>query len=136
MSITAPNLIASGDTLFLGGNAIQSYLPGIFGFNVIQAAAPGGVSCVVQISSPWLDITSSLIGFDMNPMDDDLLARCPRENSSGSSLIWSGRGGLPLGGSDLLSSGQISGIGLVTSPTVSLHFWRASLRTAAYHLAW
>jgi filamentous hemagglutinin family protein len=119
VSITVNNLVASGNTLFLGGNTPYTYQPGAFGFNVIQAAAPTGVSGTVQTSVPRLDVTSSLVGLDTRLINVPV-ARRLCENTSGSSLVPVGRGGLPPGGADFLSPGQISGIGLVTSPTVSL----------------
>ena len=121
VSITVNNLAASGNSLFIGGNTPYTYLSsvGIFGFNVIQAAAPTGVSGTVQLSTPSLDVTAGLIGLDTHPITAQV-ARHLCENSSGSSLVPVGRGGLPPGGADLLSPGQISGIGFVSPPTVAL----------------
>ena len=113
------NLVASGNTLFLGGNTPYTYQPGVFGFNVIQAAAPTGVSGTVQTSVPRLDVTSSLVALDTRLINAQV-ARRLCENARGSSLVPVGRGGLPPGGADFLSPGQISGIGFVASPTVSL----------------
>uniref|UniRef100_UPI0025843F8E beta strand repeat-containing protein n=1 Tax=Accumulibacter sp. TaxID=2053492 RepID=UPI0025843F8E len=131
VSITTQNLVASGNTLFLGGSTPHTFQPGVFGINVIQAAAPTGISGTVQISTPKLDVTSSLIGLDTRLINAQV-ARRLCENTRGSSLVPVGRGGLPLGGADFLSPGQISGIGFVTSPSVSLPTVRASLRTNAF----
>ncbi|MER2545547.1 MAG: filamentous hemagglutinin N-terminal domain-containing protein [Candidatus Accumulibacter phosphatis] len=131
VSITTQNLVASGNTLFLGGNTPYTYQSGVFGVNVIQAAAPTGISGTVQISTPKLDVTTSLVGLDTRLINAQV-ARRLCENTRGSSLVPVGRGGLPLGGADFLSPGQISGIGFVTSPSVSLPTVRASLRTNAF----
>jgi filamentous hemagglutinin family protein len=115
VSITAQNLIPSGNTLFLGGSTPHVFLPGTFGYNVIQAAAPTGVSGVVQISSPTLDVSASLVGLNTRMMKNDQMARHPCENVGGSSLSSVGRGGLPLTGSDFLSPGQLYGQGFIAS---------------------
>ncbi|NMQ07851.1 filamentous hemagglutinin N-terminal domain-containing protein [Candidatus Accumulibacter phosphatis] len=125
VSITTQNLVASGNTLFLGGNTPYTYQSGVFGVNVIQAAAPTGISGTVQISTPKLDVTTSLVGLDTRLINAQV-ARRLCENARGSSLVPVGRGGLPPGGADYLSPGQISGIGFVTSPTVSLPSRHAS----------
>ncbi|KFB72974.1 MAG: hypothetical protein AW09_001810 [Candidatus Accumulibacter phosphatis] len=125
VSITAQNLVASGNTLFLGESTIHTFQSGVFGINVIQAAAPTGISGTVQISTPKLDVTTSLVGLDTRLINAQV-ARRLCENTRGSSLVPVGRGGLPPGGADYLSPGQISGIGFVTSPTVSLPSRHAS----------
>ncbi|MBN8438601.1 MAG: filamentous hemagglutinin N-terminal domain-containing protein [Candidatus Accumulibacter sp.] len=131
VSITVDNLIASGGSLFLGDNTPYTYRPGVFGFNVIQAAAPTGVNGVVQISSPRLDITSSLVGFDTRLLNAQV-ARRLCGNSGGSSLVPVGRGGLPLVGADYLSPGQVSGLDFIASPVASLPAVRTSWRTDAF----
>jgi filamentous hemagglutinin family protein len=131
VSITVDNLIASGGSLFLGGNTPHSYQPGVFGFNVIQAAAPTGVNGVVQISSPRLDLTSSLIGLDTRLLNAQV-ARRLCGNSGGSSLVPVGRGGLPLVGADYLSPGQISGLDFIASPVASIPVVLTSWRTDAF----
>lgn len=93
--IAAQNLIPSGNTLFLGGNTPYAYQPGIFGFNVIQAAAPTGVSGSVQTTTPVLDVSGSLSGLNTQVLDTGGLGRNPCQTTGGSSLAQSGRGGLP-----------------------------------------
>jgi filamentous hemagglutinin family protein len=95
VSITTQNLVASGNTLFLGGNTPYTYQSGVFGVNVIQAAAPTGISGTVQISTPKLDVTTSLVGLDTRLINAQV-ARRLCENTRGSSLVPVGRGGLPL----------------------------------------
>ena len=102
VAIATRNLISSGNTLFLGGNTPYTYQPGIAGFNVIQAAAPTGVSGAVRTSSPVLDISGSLIGLTTQAIDAGGLGRSPCQVSGGSSLARTGRGGLPPSARDLL----------------------------------
>ncbi|MCX7168849.1 MAG: hypothetical protein NTY41_00780 [Proteobacteria bacterium] len=88
-------LVPSGSSLFVGGQTPYNFLPGVFGFNVIQAAAPTGVSGTIQIASPVLDISGSLNGLNAQVISTGGLGRSPCQISSGSSLAQSGRGGLP-----------------------------------------
>jgi hypothetical protein len=93
--IAADSLVASSSTLFLGGNTAYAVNPDLPGFNVIQAAAPTGVSGAVDVSSPVLDITGSLRGLRADVIDAGGLGRSPCQASGGSSLALTGRGGLP-----------------------------------------
>jgi large exoprotein involved in heme utilization and adhesion len=95
VSISAQSLIPSGNTLFIGGNTPYTFQPGVFGFNVIQAAAPTGVSGTVQTTSPTLDLSSSLSGLNTQQIDTGGLGRSPCQATGGSSLSITGRGGLP-----------------------------------------
>jgi len=95
VSIAAQNLIPSGNTLFIGGSTPYTYQPGVFGFNVIQAAAPTGVSGTVQTTSPALDVSGSLSGLNTQVIDTGGLSRSPCQATGGSSMAQSGRGGLP-----------------------------------------
>jgi len=102
VSIATQNLVPSGNTLFLGGSTSYPYQPGVFGFNVIQAAAPTGVSGAVQTTTPVLDVSGSLGGFYVQVIDTGGLSRSPCQTTEGSSLAQSGRGGLPPSASGLL----------------------------------
>lgn len=88
-------LVASGNTLFLGGDMPLVFRNDLFGFNVIQAAAPTGVSGVVDLSSPVLDLTGSLRALRADVVDTGGLGRSLCQTSGGSSLALAGRGGLP-----------------------------------------
>jgi large exoprotein involved in heme utilization and adhesion len=133
VSISTQNLLPSGNTLLLGGSTLQTFDPGIFGFNVIQAAAPTGISGVVQISSPTLDLSASLVGLDTRMMEDDQLARHPCDNTGGSSLISVGRGGLPPSAEDFLSPGQYSMVPIASPVSAaSIPFIRKVTPMAAY----
>ena len=78
-----------------GGNVPFKFQPGVFGFNVIQAAAPSGLSGVVQLATPPLDVSGSLTGLTTQALDLGGLARNPCQVTGGSSLAQAGRGGLP-----------------------------------------
>lgn len=93
--IAADALIASGNTLFLGGDQPFAFDPGVFGFNVIQAAAPTGVSGVIDLVSPVLDLSGSLRVLRADVVDAGGLGRSLCQTSAGSSLALGGRGGLP-----------------------------------------
>ena len=87
-------LVPIGGSLFVGGQTPYTFQPGVFGFNVIQAAAPTGVSGTVQMTSPALDISGSLNGLSTQVIDAGGLWRSPCHITGGSSLVQSGRGGL------------------------------------------
>ena len=89
------SLVASGNSLFVGGDRPLQFKPGVFGLNVIQAAAPDGVSGAIAITSPVLDLSGSLSALDARPIDSGGLGRNPCQTLDGSSLAAGGRGGLP-----------------------------------------
>ncbi len=97
-------LLPSANTLFLGGALPLAFQADIFGFNVIQAAAPTGVSGNIQIARPQLDLSGSLAGLSSELIDSGGLGRSPCQTSGGSSLSLSGRGGLPPSARGLLRS--------------------------------
>ncbi|MBI4740377.1 MAG: filamentous hemagglutinin N-terminal domain-containing protein [Betaproteobacteria bacterium] len=88
-------LVPSGNTLFVGGQTPLTFASGVFGLNVIQAAAPTGVSGTIQIASPVLDLSASLSGLNARVIDTGGLGRSPCQTTGGSSLALPGRGGLP-----------------------------------------
>jgi large exoprotein involved in heme utilization and adhesion len=94
IDINVQTLVPSGNTLFVGGSVPYTFEPGVFGFNVIQAAAPTGVSGTIDITSPVLDITGSLRGLSGQTIDVGGLGRSLCQTSGGSSLAQAGRGGL------------------------------------------
>ena len=95
VTINVQTLLASGNSLFTGGDVPYVFQPGVFGFNVIQAAAPSGLSGVVQLATPPLDVSGSLTGLTTQALDLGGLARNPCQVTGGSSLAQAGRGGLP-----------------------------------------
>ena len=94
VNIDVNTLVASGNTLFVGGTE-KTFDSRVFGFNVIQAAAPTGVNGVISIANPLLDLSSSLARLKVQLLDVTGLGRNPCQSTGGSSLAQSGRGGLP-----------------------------------------
>ena len=95
VNVVADNLITSGGNLYLGGSLIRSFTPGLFGDNVIQAAAPGGVNGVINLSSPKIDLSGSLAALNNTLVDYTSLLAAACEAPVGSSLSVMNRGGLP-----------------------------------------
>jgi len=94
VSIDARTLIATGSNVFVGGSTPINFVPGVFGLNVIQAAAPTGVSGAIELTSPVLDTAGALVGLGAAPLDTSLLGRSPCRVGASSSLAFAGRGGL------------------------------------------
>jgi filamentous hemagglutinin family protein len=102
VAIDVRMLVPSGNSLFVGGQTPLDFGYGVFGLNVIQAAAPTGLSGTIQIASPALDISGSLTGLNTDMIDTGGLGRNPCQVTGGSSLSQPGRGGLPASGRGLL----------------------------------
>src|SRR5204863_3084304 len=79
---------------FIGGSEPIAFASGVFGLNVIQAAAPTGVSGAIELTSPVLDTSGALSGLGAAPLDTTLVGRSPCRLAAGSSLALAGRGGL------------------------------------------
>jgi len=94
VAIDVQTLLTSGNALFLGGQTPYDYLSDIFSFNVIQAAAPTGVSGMVNIAAPVLDISGSLSSLGGTMIDSGGVGRNPCRTTDGSSLSVAGRGGV------------------------------------------
>ncbi len=94
--INAGNLFASSRSLLNGGDAAATFRRGATGLNVIQAAAPDGVSGEIVVEAPpTLDVTGSLLSLQAPPIGDVRIGRDPCEARGGSSLVATGRGGPP-----------------------------------------
>ena len=106
VNINVDTLVASGNTLFVGGQTPLAFRPGVFGYNVIQAAAPTGLSGVIDISSPVLDLSGSLHVLTAQLLDSGGLGRTPCQITGGSSLAPVGRGGLPRSGQGLMRAAR------------------------------
>jgi filamentous hemagglutinin family protein len=102
VTIDVNALLPSGSTLFVGGATPFIFTPDVFGFNVIQAAAPTGVSGAIQISTPVLDLIGSISALPSGFLDSGGLGRSPCAIAGGSSLSQVGRGGPPRRSGDLL----------------------------------
>ncbi len=94
--IDVATLLPSGSTLFVGGQVPYRFAPGVYGFNVIQAAAPTGVSGTIEVSAPVLDVSGSLIGLSGKVLDSGGLGRNPCRTPGGNSFTLSGRGYYPV----------------------------------------
>jgi len=102
VTIDVQTLVPSGNALFVGGQQPFTFQPGVFGFNVIQAAAPTGVSGTVQITTPALDVAAGLSGLTTKVIDTGGLGRSLCQTTGGNSFAQTGRGGLPPSARDLL----------------------------------
>jgi hypothetical protein len=87
-------LLASGGSLSVADPAPAVFQPDAFGFNVIQAAAPSGVSGTIGISAPVVDIAGELSGLEAELIQTSPLGRDLCRVGAGSSLTPVGRGGL------------------------------------------
>jgi filamentous hemagglutinin family protein len=89
-------LIPAGNTVFVGGEQEIGFSPNVFGLNVIQAAAPTGVSGTVSITTPSLDVSAGLATLSARVLDDTGIGRSLCETTSGSALAQAGRGAMPM----------------------------------------
>jgi hypothetical protein len=105
VSIDVQTLLPSGNVLFVGGDTQLQFRPFVVNYNVIQAAAPTGVSGAVTVSSPALDLSATLAALEANVVDAGGLGRNPCRSSAGSSFARTGRGGLPPSARGLLGTG-------------------------------
>jgi filamentous hemagglutinin family protein len=98
--VDAGAILAYGNRLQIGGKRLVSFTPAST-LNLIQAAAPNGISGDIVLSAPQLSLSGVLahLGgpqFDAGPLSPDYCAL-----GAGSSLTRLGRGGLPPKGSGL-----------------------------------
>jgi hypothetical protein len=106
VSINVAVLIPSGSSLFVGGTTPYVFAPDVFGFNVIQAAAPTGLSGTIQITNPALNLSSSLSVLSGKFQATSALGRDRCRNGNGSSLAQGGRGGFAASARDLARAGD------------------------------
>lgn len=108
ININVPVLVASGNSLLLGGNTQYGFLSEVFGYNVIQAAAPEGVSGAINMTSPVLDVSGSLTAIGAPPLESGGLGRNVCQATEGSSLGASGWESLLPSARDPLSPAMLS----------------------------
>ncbi len=97
-------VVASDNQVIVGGDQALRFDPQRFPrLNVIQAAAPDGVSGVVRVSGS-VDLAGALALLDRRLLDPGRLGRSPCERPGGSALALSGRGGLPPPAAGLLGA--------------------------------
>ena len=94
INIASDFLIASNRSLLTGSDERQQFVPGS-GINVIQAAAPDGVSGDVNIGALEFDLSDELASIGGEVLNLDSLQSNPCDTSSGSSLASVGKGGQP-----------------------------------------
>jgi hypothetical protein len=85
--------VPSYQSFVLGGSAI-AFDPTSTGLNVVQAAAPDGVSGVLSVTVPTLDLGNALLGLTGRPAAPVTLGRDLCGSARGSSLAISGLGGV------------------------------------------
>ncbi|MFO1327794.1 MAG: filamentous hemagglutinin N-terminal domain-containing protein [Rubrivivax sp.] len=88
-------LLPDGGQAFVGGDRIADFRPGTPGLNVVQAAAPEGVSGQLAVTLPQLDLSGHLAALFVVPIDFGPLGSDLCRVGEGSSLTRSGRGALP-----------------------------------------
>lgn len=93
ISIDADFLIVSEQSLLTGGEERLAFVPNS-GVNVIQAAAPDGVSGVVNIGALEFDLSDELASIGAEVLQLDNLDNNPCNSSSASTLANTGKGGL------------------------------------------
>lgn len=94
ITIIAPILIPSFQS-FIRGGALVGFEEDVAGLNVVQAAAPEGVSGTLTLTLPDLNVQNSLARLAGTPAAPIALGRDPCRYRPGSSLLLVGRGGLP-----------------------------------------
>ncbi len=102
IQVNAKNTIASQGGILVGGDVRQQFST-TSRLNVIQAAAPDGVSGQVDLSTVELNIAGQLAKIDSNFSAQKTIANDPcnvARNEKMSSLIQTGQGGLPIKASD------------------------------------
>jgi hypothetical protein len=93
--ISAQALIPSFESYVLGGSLVR-FNSATLGQNVVQAAAPNGVSGTLDVTVPTLDLGNALLGLTGTPSTPIALSRGLCTYRRGSSLSIAGRGGLPV----------------------------------------
>lgn len=100
--IDVATLLPSGNALVVGGDHPYVFDPERSRLNVIQAAAPTGVSGSIAISTPALDVSGSLALLNTQMLTGGELARSPCQGGSRGSLTQAGRGGFAPSARDFL----------------------------------
>lgn len=88
-------LVPDGNSVFIGGQRIVEFQANRPGFNVIQAAAPQGLSGDLDVTLPDLNLASSLVLLATPHIDFGLLGRDLCQIGYDSSFTLLGRGALP-----------------------------------------
>jgi filamentous hemagglutinin family protein len=94
ITLDLEGLIPSGETLIQGGDQPVDWQPYDFGRNVIQAAAPNGISGNIQSTAPQLNLSGVLANLGGPQFDTSAISQGYCALGTGSSLIRQGKGGL------------------------------------------
>jgi filamentous hemagglutinin family protein len=119
VTIDAQALVPSYQSFVLGGSVV-AFDPSAIGLNVVQAVAPDGVSGVLSVTVPTLDLGNALLGLTGKPAAPVALGRDLCGSTRGSSLAVAGRGGVAPTAYDPLW----------VDPDQA---WRAAVRGDTYH---
>lgn len=119
VQVDVATLLPSAGALWVGGNTPYALVPGQFGLNVIQAAAPTGLSGRIDIAAPALDLSGALQGLGVPWFDSARLGHNPCDTRSGSTLAIAGRGHYPVA--------SYGWLGLLPSPESPPHRAKAPL---------
>lgn len=93
VNIDVGTLLPTVDGLIVGGNTPYQFQP-YSGINVIQAAAPDGVSGQINSTAPQLNLSGTLINLVLPSFDSDEISRNSCRIDVSSSLSQAGKGGL------------------------------------------
>ena len=94
--VRTQGIVPSGGTLQVGGNQPLQPERGRFGYNVIQAAAPDGVSGSIDLGGVQLGLSGAIATLAGAPIDLSSLVQDYCNLNTGSSLLSAGQGALPL----------------------------------------
>lgn len=100
LSLAINNLITSGNMVTIGGEKLIPWQSGIFGLNIIQAAAPNGLSGNIELSVPQLNLSGSLANLGTPQFDSKFVSQDYCRSNTNSQLIRKGNGGMRLRGKD------------------------------------
>lgn len=95
VTIDVKQLVPDGNNVFVGGTRIASFRPNSPGFNVIQAAAPNGLSGTLDVTRPELNLAGTLVSLSTARIDFGLLSRDQCQIGFDSSFTPLGYGALP-----------------------------------------
>ena len=133
--IDALALVPSFESYTLGGNLV-AFNPATAGLNVVQAAAPDGLSGTLDVTVPSLDLGNALLGLTGTPSTPIALARSACKFREGSSLSIAGRGGLPVSYRDPLwadpasigdAAARLDGVTPRSTASVPLLSWAGAI---------
>jgi len=102
VNINVQTLLPSGNSLTIGGSEPAVFQPGVFGLNVIQAAAPTGVSGTIHSTVPTLDVAENLSGLTAKVISFGALGKDLCRMGARSSFTPVGRGGLRPGSTGMI----------------------------------